>query len=200
MGLGGSGLRTSYMGKSNLSCLECKKITTLEPVYLVYWKDPDKNGYNTSDKRAEIMYSLNENHRSYDKLCTCASCNAEIMIKIEAKLTFCIQDIVGYERKHEESGIIYYEIIPYFFNNTNKVKMYDIRPITVPDHYLEKMKTLEYLDINNVFFRDHFFHRHKSERNDILYKFNYDKRITNKERLDFITTKYKDNYLVEDIV
>ena len=116
MGLGGSGLRTSYMGKSNLSCLECKKITTLEPVYLVYWKKPDKNGYNTSDKRAEIMYSLNDNHRSYDKLCTCASCNAELIIKINSELTFCIQDIIGYERKHEESGIIYYEIIPYFLN------------------------------------------------------------------------------------
>lgn len=134
---------------------------------------------------------------SYDKLCSCSSCNAELIIKINSQLTFYIQDIVGYKKKYDESGIIYYEIIPYFCNNTNKVKKYDIALITVPDYYLEKMKTLEYLDINNVFFRDNFFHRHKYERNDILYESEYNKKITNKEKLDFIATKYKDNYLVE---
>lgn len=46
MGLTGSGLRSSYMGNSYLSCLENKKITILEPVYLIYWKKPDSNGYN----------------------------------------------------------------------------------------------------------------------------------------------------------
>lgn len=89
--------------------------------------------------------------------------------------------------------------MPKFLNNTNKIQLSDIEFITVPIEYLNKIKQQSYLDISNVFFKDMFFNRYEFGKRDILDESEYDKRITNKEKLDFIAKKYKDDYLVEQV-
>ncbi len=196
----GTGSSSSYLGKHYLSCLENKKITTIKPVYLVFWKN---NKYSTQKDKAEIWFNKNYKSTCNYNNCyfnRCIKCQSDFCIKINAKLTFYIQDIIGFSL-FDTSGNIYYDIIPKFLNNTNKIKLSDIKFITAPIEYLNKIKQQSYLDISNVFFSDEFFNHHKYnyKRKDILYQSKYNKSITNKEKLDFIATEYKDNYLVEDI-
>jgi hypothetical protein len=199
----GTGSSSSYLGKHYLSCLENKKITTLKPVYLVFWKNKDYNSYSTKEDKAEIRFDKNYqstcNYNNKCNLARCIKCESVFCIKINAKLTFYIQNIIGYDRLLDESGIIYYDIMPKFLNNTNKIQLSDIEFITVPIEYLNKIKQQSYLDISNVFFRDNFFNRCKFGKKDILDESEYNNKITNKEKLDFIAIKYKDDYLVEDI-
>lgn len=200
------GLRKSYINNSYLSCLENKNITVLKPIFLVYWKDPDKNGYKTTFKSGEIMYCINDNHRDNDRLCNCTMCKAEFIIKINTQIVFCIEDIFGYQRIYEESGITYYEIIPEFLYESNKIKISDTEMIKVSDDYMEKINSIEYFNINNVFFRDVFFNRYNIAKlsmnesmNDLFNKSKYISTITNREKLEFISENYKNDYLIEDL-
>jgi hypothetical protein len=201
MGIAGSGLRTSCKGNNYLSCFENKKITILQPVFLVYSKDNDKYALND---RGEIMYDINQNHREPYNLCNCAFCTAVFIIKINSQITFYIKDILSHTN-FDTSGIIHYEIIPNFLNNTNKVNICNIDFIKVPDEYSKNFATLQHLDINNVYFTGYFFDRYSRTnqnnfRNDVLNNSKYKETITNKEKLDFIALKYKDDYLVEDLI
>lgn len=206
----GSGKRESYLKNHSLSSLDDKKITTLKPVYLVFWKDTNRNSYNNPDgPKAELKYKINNTHEpsKFTNLCECVKCNALLTIKINSNLTFSIQDIIGYQKQFDESGSTYYEVMPKFLNNTNKVKLSDIEIINVSDEYLNKLNKQKYLDISNVFMRDWFFYseHHDDWRSyDDIDSINYEledcKRISQELRekmLNIFKERYSDKYKIE---
>ncbi len=179
---------TPCQGNHYLSCLENKKITTLKPVYLIYTKssyqDTPKNSPNKN--KSQLIFNINK-FEYY-----------ELIIKINCNLCFNIINATTYGIGLGGPNTFEFDVI--FLNN---VKLTDVEILKAPTEYLEFVKTQTYLKLYNLVYIDHLFFNHRDyyNKDDVLDNSYYGNpnKYSDKDKLDYIATKYKDYYLVEDI-
>jgi len=210
------------MGSSPSSCyshhpllfLKNKKITTLKPIYLCYYKNKKSNGwdYENCQKGCLSFYEPEiESENPYK------SCPYDFVMEINCNISFYILDIIGY--CYNEGGVFTYEIEPCFFH---KIKTSNCKIIKASDEYIEKFNKIKKIDLNNkVFMYEitlgcHYFYFYdnllkiKNENNDIdalniekieIIKENYkkNKELTNEEKLFLYSIKNREKLKVEDL-
>lgn len=189
---------SSYYDKHQLSFLCKKNITTLKPVYLVYWKDEKINGWDYKNKeKATLTF-----HKPDNSICYCSEKYADFIMEINCNLTFYIIDIIGY--CYNEGGVFSYEFEPRFFH---KVKMSDCKIIKASGEYKKKFYNLKKINLDNeVFMFDSFFHEEHYEEKKIswfgnkLYDDTYSKnKMTNEEKLKYLTDNFSEFYKIENL-
>ncbi len=190
---------SSYLGNHYLSCLENKKITTLKPVYLVYWKDKDRNNKNFKNKqKGHLTFYIpeeNADHIGSYKY-------ADFIMEINCNLTFYIKDIIGY--CYNEGGVFTYEFEPYFLD---KVDISNCKIIKTSTEYPNKFNRKK-LNLNDkVFIYDDFFHEEHCDSDfddsDGLNELSdakptKDEKINNK-RLKYLIENRGQYYKIEDL-
>lgn len=184
------GLGVSYCkGNHYLSCLENKKITTLKPVYLVYFK---YNRFNSPNKYKYQLVFNEININNYN--------NFDLIIKINCNLSFNIINATTYSSSYADPKQLEFNLV-----FLNKVKLTDVEILKSSAKYLNFFKQPEYLKLDDLVYVNHSFFNHFEEF-DINKMFsnvldnayiNPNLLITDKEKLDFIAVKYKNIYKVE---
>ncbi len=180
-----------------LSFLENKKITILEPTYLVLYKNKSENGYDYENiQKCRLLkknpLNISDNCNMLDKELPSYPKNEstyEFIIKINCKISFFIKDIV--EILNVIEGPRNYQIEPILLN---KIKIKDIEILLASDIFnmLFDKKKFEYLNLK-IFMYESFF----NVDSGWIY-FSRSKK-KNEDKLKNFINDYKDIFLIEDL-
>lgn len=137
---------SSHYSTHPLSFLRNKKITTLKPIYLYYYKNKRSNGWDYENCQKGHLCFFKPEIESENPY---KSCPYDFVMEINCNISFYINDIIGY--CYNEGGVYTYEIEPCFFH---KIKTSECKIIKASDEYIEKFNKIKKIDLNNKVFMD----------------------------------------------